>query len=261
MMCVNPIPCWYTPTGVAFWPVTGSEEGHAPCGKCLGCRSRQAMDWSTRIWCESRLYEQNAFLTLTYATAPTSAKIAVEDWKKFLKALRRRIGKVRYFAVTERGDLFGRLHHHAIIFGHDFLEPAKKKALVDAWSTQSGAGFVDVATCEPASINYVAGYTAKKLSQEDPDDLRTRVSINPPLGYNWLLLYRDDVHRVGGVVINGQIRPIPDMFKERDKFGLRHVMADRKSYAQSNFVDPDKIAARRAQLQFKESQRILKESL
>lgn len=88
-----------------------------------------------------------------------------------------------------------------------------------------------------------------------------RGSVSTPLGYNWLLLYRDDVHRVGGVVINGQVRPIPDMFKERDKFGLRHVMADRKSYAQSTFVDPDKIAARRAQLQYKENQRILKESL
>ena len=73
-MCVNPIPAWFTPGGASFWPIAGSEEGSLPCGKCLGCRSRQAMDWSTRIWCESRLHEQNAFLTLTYANAPKTLK-------------------------------------------------------------------------------------------------------------------------------------------------------------------------------------------
>lgn len=230
------------------------------CGKCLGCRSRQAMDWSTRIWCESRLYDQNSFLTLTYAQAPTNARVAVEDWKKFLKALRRRIGQVRYFAVTERGDLFGRLHHHAIIFGHDFLEPEKKADLVSAWDTQAGAGFVDVGSCEPASINYVAGYTAKKVGLDDPDELRSRCSINPPIGYNWLKLYRDDVHRTGGIVINGQLRPIPDLFKERDPVGLRHVIADKRNYAKSNFTSESQLAARAAHLRYKNNQRVLKES-
>jgi hypothetical protein len=257
-MCIAPIKAFYTPSGMTFWPVSGSEEGSAPCGKCAGCRSRQAMDWSTRIWCESRLYEQNAFITLTYANAPSNTREAVEDWKCFLKALRRRIGKLRYFAVTERGDLFGRLHHHAIIFGHDFLEPAKKAALISAWSTQSGAGFVDVAACEPASINYVAGYTAKKIKAATDDDPKVRPSINPPIGYDWLRLYRDDVHRIGGIVVNGSIRPIPEMFKHRDKHGLRHVMADRKHFAKTEFQQPEAVKARTERFQFLERQRQLK---
>ncbi len=259
MMCVNPSPAWFTPSGAYFWPIAGSEEGVLPCGKCLGCRSRQAMDWSTRIWCESRLYEQNAFLTLTYSEAPQNAKIAVEDWKLFLKSLRRRVGSVRYFAVTERGELYGRLHHHAIIFGHDFLEPTKLRLLEGAWAGVRGSGFLDCAACEVASINYVAGYTAKKVGQ-DPDDLRSRSSINPPIGYNWLRLYHDDVERNGGIVIGGQVRPIPDMFKERGKHGLRHVLADRRAFAQSQFQTPEAVEARKARFRYKNRERILKES-
>lgn len=258
MMCVNPIPAWFTPGGASFWPISGSEEGSLPCGKCLGCRSRQAMDWSTRIWCESRLYDQNAFLTLTYANAPKNAKIAVEDWKLFLKSLRRRVSPVRYFAVTERGELYGRLHHHAIIFGHDFLEPVKLRLLESAWAGVPGAGFLDCASCEVASINYVAGYTAKKVGQ-DPDELRSRASINPPIGYDWLRLYHDDVERTGGIVINGQLRPIPDMFKERNKHGLRHVLADRRNFARSQFQTPESRRARVARFDFKNRERILKE--
>ena len=136
----------------------------------------------------------------------------------------------------------------------------KKSALVSAWSTQAGAGFVDVGSCEPASINYVAGYTAKKVGLDDPDELRSRCSINPPIGYNWLRLYRDDVHRTGGIVINGQLRPIPDLFKERDPVGLRHVIADKRNYAKSNFTSESQLVARAAHHRYKNNQRVLKES-
>ena len=258
-MCVSPLPAWFTPGGAAFWPIAGSEEGSLPCGKCQGCRARQAMDWSTRIWCESRLYDQNAFLTLTYSEAPVNAKIAVEDWKSFLKALRRRVNPVRYFAITERGELFGRLHHHAIIFGHDFLEPAKAKALSDSWLTVSGSGFLDCAACEVGSINYVAGYTAKKLLDE-PDELRSRASIAPPIGYDWLRLYHDDVARTGGVLINGVLRPIPQMFQDRAKDSLKNVLADRRSFAASQFQSDSARDARIARYQYLNRERISKES-
>lgn len=255
MTCVNPARAWFTSTGAFFWPVSGSEEGSLPCGKCIGCRARQAMDWSTRCWCEARLYDQSSFITLTYAEEPSGESDAVDGWKNFAKALRRRIGKFRYFAVTERGALHGRLHHHALIFGHDFLEPGKEALLRAAWATQSGSGFVDVAACEDASINYVAGYTAKKLHASTTDDLRMRASLAPPIGYNWLLLHHDDIERVGGVVISGKLRPIPVMFFERDKFGLRHVKADKKSWAMAHARSELALRARRVQMEIKQREK------
>lgn len=255
MTCVNPAKAWFTSTGAFFWPVKGSEEGFLPCGKCIGCRSRQAMDWATRCWCEARLHEQNAFITLTYETEPSGDYDAVEDWKKFAKALRRRIGKFRYFAVTERGSLHGRLHHHALIFGHDFLEPGKAAFLRAAWETQAGAGFSDIAACEDASINYVAGYTAKKLHSSTADDLRMRASLAPPIGYDWLRLFHDDVERTGGIVIAGKLRPIPDMFFQRDKHGLRHVKADKKAYAVSNTRSATALRARKLQMLIKQREK------
>lgn len=256
-VCVNPARAWFTQTGAFFWPVTGSEEGSLPCGKCIGCRSRQAMDWATRCWCEARLHDQNSFVTLTYAVEPVDGEAAVHDWKNFAKALRRRIGKFRYFAVTERGTLHGRLHHHALIFGHDFLEPAKSEFLRLAWATQAGAGFVDVARCETASINYVAGYTAKKLAEATADDLRMRASLSPPIGYDWLRLHHEDVERVGGVVIEGKLRPVPVMFFERNKHGLRHVKADKKSWAMAHARSELALRARKLQMTIKQREKNL----
>lgn len=214
------------------------------------------MDWATRCHCESKLYEQNAFITLTYADEPPDGEAAVHDWKNFAKALRRRIGKFRYFACTERGELHGRLHHHALIFGHDFLEPLKQRWLEDAWSSQKGAGFIDVAACEPASINYVAGYTAKKLSEGVRDDLRMRASLSPPIGYDWLRLYHDDVERAGGVVIEGKLYPIPALFVERNKHGFRHVRADARAYAASHTRSELALRARELRMKVKRREKM-----
>lgn len=37
-----------------------------PCGKCIGCRLEYSREWANRGYLESKLYEHNYFITLTY---------------------------------------------------------------------------------------------------------------------------------------------------------------------------------------------------
>lgn len=222
------------------------------------------MDWATRCWCESRLHEQNSFVTLTYENEPDNAEDAVEHSKNFVKALRRRLppGSFRYFAVTERGSLHGRLHHHAIIFGRDFLDPASRRSLESAWGTQPGSGFTDIAECTSASMSYVAGYTAKKLQAASTSDgFRMRASLDPPIGYNWLLLNHDDVERVGGIVIDGILRPVPQIFFDRNKHGFATLKADRTAYAKSTFRPSTALRARQLRMEYLVRERERKKQL
>lgn len=217
------------------------------------------MDWSTRIWCESRLHDQNSFITLTYATPLDTAEQAVESFKRFNKRIRHYpiMRPWRYFSTIERGSLNGRLHHHMIIFGHDFLEPAKKRILVKEWPN----GFVDIAPCNSATINYVAGYTAKKLNDEMADDIRVKASINPAIGYDWLRLNISDVQNLGGIVIEGKLRPIPDLFLNRAKEPLKHVIQDHRNYAASTHRSDDAIKAREELLKHRRREAIQRKKL
>lgn len=85
-----------------------------PCGKCLACRIRQASDFATRCYIESKRYTDNCFLTLTYdeehipknsSGINTVKKKEVQD---FFKRLRYHIWRdynkrIRYFACAEYG--------------------------------------------------------------------------------------------------------------------------------------------------------------
>ena len=34
-----------------------------PCGQCIACRINHAKEWATRIYGESRMHDENIFLT------------------------------------------------------------------------------------------------------------------------------------------------------------------------------------------------------
>ena len=38
-----------------------------PCGQCVGCRLERSRQWAMRCLHEASLYEDNCFLTLTFA--------------------------------------------------------------------------------------------------------------------------------------------------------------------------------------------------
>lgn len=71
-----------------------------------------------------------------------------------MRYLRREVGSFRFFGCGEYGELGGRPHYHAILFGASDVEACRR-----AWSK----GFVTSEPVNPARISYVAGYCAKKL--------------------------------------------------------------------------------------------------
>lgn len=127
MSCYHPIAGFRTPHGVVFselrrHDILGSIE--LPCGQCIGCRMRRASDWSLRVMHEASLHKENCFVTLTYGRdkCPVDGSLLHEDFQKFMKRLRKRVGRVRFYMCGEYGPLNQRPHYHACLFGVSFSE-------------------------------------------------------------------------------------------------------------------------------------------
>lgn len=160
-----------------------------PCGQCLCCRIIRRRKWTARLILEWTFNPVACFVTLTYDNEhlPSPPHVSRRDLQLFLKRLRKRISpkRIRYFACGEYGDKFKRPHYHLIIFGLD--QNVRTWFDVDAaW----GKGIIDVSPCTPDSMQYVAGYVAKKYSKTEIEDFRsgevprefTLSSRKPPIG-------------------------------------------------------------------------------
>lgn len=145
------------------------------CGRCRGCRIRRKRYWIGRMLLEARSYAECRFITLTYAEDP--GVLDLRDLQLFFKRYRRRLGEVRYFAVGEYGDRFGRGHWHSILFGSSL--PVGRAALSEVWP----AGFSLVGTCTPASVSYCASYVFKYQVAGDARRTLARMSLRPGLGF------------------------------------------------------------------------------
>lgn len=92
-----------------------------PCGNCLGCRISRAREWATRCIHEASLYRSSGFVSLTYSddNVPADASVSKDELQRFFKRLREvHSGEpLRYYASGEYGELRGRPHYHAVIFG------------------------------------------------------------------------------------------------------------------------------------------------
>ncbi|WNK12563.1 MAG: replication initiator protein [Microvirus sp.] len=149
-----------------------------PCGRCLGCRLDRARSWGLRIMHESKMHEQNSFLTLTYdnSNLPVVGTLVPSHLQGFHKRLHNRLLDsrsygIRYYGVGEYGDLSRRPHYHSIIFGFDFPDKLiyskngkgeylyTSKLLDEIW----GFGSCKIAAVTYASAFYVARYCCKKV--------------------------------------------------------------------------------------------------
>lgn len=163
---------------------------------------------------EAAQHGSNSFVTLTYSSPPLGAGIVgvgeqvsrptlepkhLSDW---LKRYRHAVSpvRIRYYAVGEYGDLHGRPHYHAALFGAPGCfrgntlrsrgRPVASgccescKLVGDTW----GLGDVDVGTLGEHSAQYLAGYTVKKMTRTDDPRLEgrhpefARMSLRPGLG-------------------------------------------------------------------------------
>lgn len=175
MSCTHPLQAYRNSRGdVVFQKPDGfSSPLTLSCGQCIACRLRKSAQWAGRCVNEAQMHKTSCFITLTYAPEhlPNPPSLQLDDFQRFMKRLRKRVGKLRFFHCGEYGDRFGRPHYHAIIFGYDF--PDKHH-----WSTSNGQklyrskileelwpfGHSSIGSVTFESAAYVARYALKKIT-------------------------------------------------------------------------------------------------
>lgn len=177
MTCYTPIPVTYQEGTIKFLTKDQKLDAdmHLPCSRCIGCKLDRCSTWALRCTHESKLYESNYFITLTFAESPISCDVKYfQDFMKRLRQYCKRNKKPspRYFHATEYGSKKLRPHHHAIIFNLELtdLELYKwkkngnhlytSKILAKIWSH----GFITIGAVTHDSIAYTAAYTIAKDS-------------------------------------------------------------------------------------------------
>lgn len=145
------------------------------CGKCVECSMQKAEMWAYRITFESSLYEHNCMLTLTYENAvlPKGGTLVLKHLQDFMKRLRKKVGKVRFFACGEYGESAQgthRPHYHIILFCYDFPDKyfwkrSKKNKPIYRSETLEKLwrfGFSTISEVEFDTCKYCALYLQKK---------------------------------------------------------------------------------------------------
>lgn len=245
-----------------------------PCGKCPGCGSARASDWSIRLAHEYAYHESASFVTLTYASDPVHVdKIDCQLW---LKRLRRELSpkRLRYYLVSEYGTRRLRPHYHAIIFGHDFsVDPGATLVRPGLYTSPTlekswPQGHVSSGSVTAASIRYVANYSVSRHEEHDYTDLETGdpvslvptfslMSRNPGIGARWIDEHAGETYKDDTVQLDGFSRRPPRYYDARtfgcdpaSKENLRLIRAGDKRRAfdknpQKYYINhsPDKKAA------------------
>lgn len=237
-----------------------------PCGSCYSCRMTRAKDWTIRCMLESQYYDDNYFITLTYAdhslpsmvdcdTGEYTGKSSLvrSDFQKFFKRLRKSYiydNNLRFLGSGEYGQLSGRCHFHACIFGLklDDLKEYRKtdlgftlfnsEFLQRCWSREvrpgespdyldgrghprKYLGFVVIAPLTYESAAYVARYCVKKQGDDNKeiyDDLLIQpeflcVSLRPGLAYQYYEDHKDEIYKYDSIVLpEGKVVKPPKYF-------------------------------------------------
>jgi len=221
-----------------------SGEGDAlqlPCGQCIGCRIDRSKMWAVRCMHEASLYEDNAFITLTYSDEhlPENGNLDYTHFQKFMKRLRKRFKRcrIRFYMCGEYGDLNWRPHFHAILFNFNFddLTVWKKTgsgsviyrsaALEELWPY----GHSSVGDVTLQSAGYVARYVMKKINgdrakshyerlNDETGEITVltpefnRMSLKPGIAQGWFDKFYTDVYPNDAVVLEGGQRMRPPKF-------------------------------------------------
>lgn len=183
MQCTRPI---RLKQGKSYAAIKHTDGLLVPCGKCMACRIQKRKEWSLRMLHEKEFWDDSIFVTLTYddSHVPDNYTLVKRDLQLFIKRLRKAIvpRRIKYFACGEYGDLNGRPHYHAIIFGLS-LSPADKQIIMDNWNycdwSVDSIREKSFGLAEPDSINYVAQYIDKKFTGEKAQEEYVRKNRDP----------------------------------------------------------------------------------
>jgi len=215
-----------------------------PCGQCLGCRVAKAREWALRCYHEAQLFPESYFVTLSYADAPESLDRG--EAQRWLKRVRKTLGRFRYFLCGEYGHRRSRPHYHALLFGITLPDLEAWSGSGDRRLYRSAAleatwplGHSWVGTVTPASARYVAGYVTKKLRRgEDYGDKVPEFalqSLKPGLGAWWFDQFGKEAMTRGFVIDGyGNKQPVPDYYVRRaSEDDRRRIKVMKKRYAEN----------------------------
>lgn len=295
MACFYPLPAWQRKDGsIAFKePADSVRALTLPCGQCVGCRLERSRQWAVRILHEARMHENSVFVTLTYDPDKLkSISLVYRDFQKFMRRLRAsRCGQnVRFFMCGEYGDLHGRPHFHACLFGVFFDDREFYRELPSGFKIYRSAelerlwphGYSSVADVSFESAAYVARYCMKKVTGNNAAEHYKRVdwrfgdivevepefckmSLKPGIGYPWFEKYGEQVYPVDYVIVNGRkvkppraydkwLKKNVDQFSELTRIDVETSRLDKAALvAEDNTADRLAVreAVTKARLKFK----------
>lgn len=180
---------------------------------------------------EASLYEENAFITLTYNEANIPAGLDHDHFQRFMKRLRKKYApaRVRFYMCGEYGSELQRPHFHACLFNMEFKDKTY-------WGTMpSGAKIYRSATLEKlwpygfSSIGevtfetaaYTARYCMKKITgwnskyyYGDKKPEYNAMSLKPGIGKQFLGKWETDIYPNDYVIINGVKTKPPKYYDE-----------------------------------------------
>lgn len=227
-----------------------------PCSKCISCRLEYARQWAVRCVHEASMYENNAFITLTYDDDHlTSDYLIYKDFQNFMKRLRHKEPhlEIGMFVTGEYGEKTKRPHWHAIIFNWSPSDQIfkrsndrgdkifKSKTLDDLWSH----GNTETGSVTFESAGYCARYAAKKLVHgKDQDHSFTPISKKSSkhaIGKRWLQTHWKDVFNHGYIIDSDGVKSgIPRYYEKwlaNPKNGLAHEWRRYRTRTKQELLD------------------------
>jgi len=236
-----------------------------PCGRCIGCRLERSRQWAIRCIHEASLHEKNCFITLTYNEENDTSfgSLVKRDFQLFMKKLRKKYGKIRYFHCGEYGEKLGRPHYHALLFGFDF--PDRRSHLVSGSLVESsdslneiwGKGFCTLGDVTFESAAYVARYIVKKVTGDKAIDHYNSVDFDtgeitsekypeyvtmsrrPGIASGWFDKYADEIYSTDSVVIRGLEMKPPKFYDAKAAALDEALMRQIKHYRKENIKNDD----------------------
>lgn len=241
--CFSPIEAWQTDSGSIVFVERGSIRRalKLACGQCIGCRLERSRGWAVRCMHEARMHSVSSFVTLTYDSdhLPSQNGLVYGDFQRFLKRVRKRLGKCRFYMCGEYGDLNGRPHFHSCLFGVGFSDKVLLRTLPSGSKIYRSPtleslwpfGYSSIGDVTFESAAYVARYICKKVTGSDADAHYTRVdsttgeiyllepefchmSLKPGIGFSFYQKFgATDIFPRDKVIVRGKECSVPKYYK------------------------------------------------
>lgn len=247
MRCRSPRTVGFQPDGktISWSQKTYSKEyatWELPCGKCLECRLEYARSWAIRCVHESKMHEDNCFITLTYDDDHLGdARLNYRDFQLFMKRLRFAFPnqQIGVFVTGEYGEITKRPHWHACIFNWAPKDAEYKytsdrgdkvsssEVLTKLW----GKGIAEFGSLTYESAGYCARYAAKKLVHGDDGhefEPISKKSSKHAIGKRWLEKYWPNIFNYGELILDG--RPVGAIPRYYEKWLQKHQPAAWEKY-------------------------------